>query len=605
MKGFDFIKIRPESTAYSNFNMGNEMVSSLDFAQIVPFYVLDTVARDKINLRSTIFGRLAPLPLPTYGTIHFKHACIHVPYSSLIPEYDAFRSSSSYDRGFKSKIRTMTQIMLDKYIINSLCVSPNSSLDAFVENYGRQPDFTFTFVDAGGANLYYTGLTNRGRYLYKVFNCLGYVYGTNVSYAAKGFSATSYESGPGAESISLLPLLAFIKAFNDNIQHPQHRASSQCALFLRDFYTSNVPYVTTDGSVVPGEYDEFVHDLNLALDEIFPIYENDYFTSAWKYPNAPINQESNNSSSVLTLNTSNFSPFYNNDTNKPIKSSSDTTSQPADVIHNYQQNTIIDRLHKFILRNNLAGSNAVEKILSRFGVTLPTKSVNYSEVISTGSSPIQIGDITAMTEYAEQPLGSYAGKGILNDQSINCKYDVKQDGFFMVLCWLDVRPYYLSRADAHIYHTKPLHFYNEMFDGLQGQPIRLSEFGTIPMGSIDVDNNDNQVFGYCNSYDEYRFKLNKVTGDMALLNRFPDAKQWYLYRDIFKLRKYNDFAMSTNLLAQTTQYDYIFNDQNNDADHFYLNCLFDNQMMRPIKSFKDSCGLSPGHLEMMRNGSHI
>ncbi|QCS36410.1 major capsid protein [Capybara microvirus Cap3_SP_347] len=610
MKGFDFLKVSPENTCQSQMNLGNEMVSSIDFSQIVPLYSLDVIAKDKINLTGNVFARLAPLPLPTYGAIHFKHASVFVPYSSFIPEYDAFRSSSKYDRGFLANIRWTKQWFIDQLIVFMFCDNLKfQSLPQFVEHFGCQPDFYIRLYDGEELVPLFCHLHNRGRFYLKVLECLGYVFGTHCELSSDFTGNTTYcQSGAGSENVSLLPLLSYFKAFNDNIEHPQLRAFSKTALFLSECSKLGM-YWHTDGSFYLSDtshIEGLMDTIAAVFDSIYPYYDNDYLTSAWKHPNSPITQDNNTSPFSSSLVPDNFKPFYSDRLSSPILADDEATVQDSTVQHNYQQNVLIDRLHKFILRNNLAGSNAVEKILSRFGLAFPTKKVNYSELIETGSSVIQIGDITAMTEYLEQPLGSYAGKGILSDKSINCKFDVKQDGFFMVLCWLDVKPYYIHRADAHIYHTKPLHFYNEMFDGLQGQPIRLSELGNHYVDSdFLINSKDNEVFGYCNSYDEYRFKHNKVTGDMALLNRLPDMKQWYLYRDTFELRRHKYFAMSRNLLEQDTQYDYIFNDQNTDYDHFYLNCLFDNKMVRPIKSFSQTSGLRAGSLEVMRNGSHV
>ena len=132
----------------------------------------------------------------------------------------------------------------------------------------------FTYINSGGTTTYRL-FTDKGRYFNKVLNSLGYTLPQGVSYD----SQDAWLSGEGQEILSAYPLLAFFKAYNDYMSQSQRFNISALSAFLRYVKQgkSATGYNPSTGQI---DY----QGLTVLFDNLFLCYDNDYFTSAWRYP---------------------------------------------------------------------------------------------------------------------------------------------------------------------------------------------------------------------------------------------------------------------------------------------------------------------------------
>ncbi|QCS36474.1 major capsid protein [Capybara microvirus Cap3_SP_410] len=611
MKFNSVFKTRSTQHKKNVFKFDNEHLTTTDFCQIsVPFHY-DMMAGDELRGNFSQFFRLAPLAVPTYGRCNVKSATVFVPYVSVCPEYNVFRSYIKSDY-IKPCIRNVGQWFIDVLIIRYCCVEVSSS-DAY--------DYTL-YSDS----MHYFKTTKNGRCVIKLLESLGYA----CSYAVH-FRNQDYWKYSTDKEISLLPLLAYLRSVVDFVIPPYLRSGSDvyalvCEFYRQNYSTYNNLYVNNSKSsnITMQDLEEwFLGQENSSMLPFYQAlvnsqvtyYSDDQLCQLWREPQSPQNYGLDPISyDAMKLTPSTFDNAYSDSTSQiTFTEGSYGAYQDSQVHHNFQQNLMIDKLQQFAIRTNLVGNKYVEQFFARFGVKLPDRS-QLPTLIDVSTYPLQIGDITSMSSSSmsgvEQPLGSYAGKGISKGAD-KIHFEAKQDGLLLRLVWLDVRPFIPHRQEQYLDHTKPLHFYTPEFDGLQGQPYACRHLCnptiTSSVGISQLPWNADTVVGYQNQYDEYRYVDNKITGDFTLHSQSAN-KSWAFQRDIASNYEFTSdlpYAQSFALLRQLNgEYNYIFvTDTDGVYDHFYVNFSNDVVMRRNILKFSESFPLADGEQTFAVGGS--
>lgn len=168
----------------------------------------------------------------------------------------------------------------------------------------------FTYINSGGTTTYRL-FTDKGRYFNKVLNALGYTLPQGVSYD----SQDAWLAGEGQEILSAYPLLAFFKAYNDYMSQSQRFNISALSAFLR--YVKQGKSVTGYNSST-GQID--YQGLTVLFDNLFLCYDNDYFTSAWRYPASALGVGTAQETTVTSVPFDIGVDTYHTDYNTELKS---------------------------------------------------------------------------------------------------------------------------------------------------------------------------------------------------------------------------------------------------------------------------------------------
>lgn len=136
----------------------------------------------------------------------------------------------------------------------------------------------FTYLDSNG-NTTYRLFTDKGRYVFKVLNALGYALPQGVDLQ----TGSAWLLGEGQTLLSAYPLLAFFKAYNDYMSQSQRFNISALSAFLR-----GVKQNKSVGGYNPATGQINYNGISVLFDNLFLCYDNDYFTSAWRYPVSPL-----------------------------------------------------------------------------------------------------------------------------------------------------------------------------------------------------------------------------------------------------------------------------------------------------------------------------
>ena len=337
-------------------------------------------------------------------------------------------------------------------------------------------------------------------------------------------------------------------------------------------------------------------------------YENDYFTSAWQSPNAPLNATESVTGITVPRSTNTLVPdtVSQNSENTRLVTVADSSSSVA------ISQRALDFLKSFddwVRRNNYSGSRAVQQVYSRFGIKTDDYRSHYAQVITTDSMPIQVGDITQTSEGSQDALGSYAGKGIMNGGkafNIECS----DYGILIVLGYFTVTPMNPYGFHRMVLRSTPLDYYNPEFDGLGADAIPVMEYYENPLGLTITDTTDSDaVFGFTERYNSYRYGRDMITGEFRDYRNDGIMNVWHTGRNLGAVRK------AGNLVAQSSsvntmenhdsQYNRIFSVTNDSVNHFYLTAQFAVNAYRPMLNLNQVPKLGEGDTVVPRNGNVI
>lgn len=582
MKGFDVLHVKSAVKARNKFDLSRTHLTTMDFGQIVPLFVEETVPGDKFSVKGDYFSRMAPLVKPTYGKFSFKTVSAFVPYHQIAVDSDAWLAGKTTWEGVTPIQRCFTVECLWQFIFY-VCTSAGSS-----------SSFDVAYTNSSG-NVAYRKFTNAGRYYVKILNALGYTIPQGIDEQ----TGHSWQTDK-LTKLSALPLLAFFKLYNDYMSQSQRFNTSALSGFLY-----NVKYNKSTGSAGYNASTGLLayQGLKLMFENLFLNYENDYFTSAWQHPNNPLN--TNEGINMIPVPSQSIAGVYMDndmkDNNLVIPGSTQILGQRAlDFLKDFDD---------WVRRNNYSGSRAVQQVYSRFGIKTDDYRSHYANIIKTESMPVQVGDVTATADTTNAPLGDYAGKGIMSGSNA-LDIQVSDYGLLLVLGYFTVTPMMSFGYDRRVLRTTPLDYYNPEFDGVGADPISLGEIWASPIVDVSTDStSDNSVFGYTERYNSYRYGRDVITGEFRDYRPNGDMNTWHTGRNLADIRKSGYLvaqASAVNTLPQAdSEYNRIFSVTSGTVDHFYMTARFEVDAIRPMLNLNQVVRLGEGDTSVPRNGNVI
>lgn len=118
----------------SKFQLNNEVKTSFEIGQIIPFMWRDICPADKIRVQSNALIRLMPLVTPVLHRLDFYTRYYFVPYRLLIPNYKEMISNpdstikvpSMFDHFTRNKISFDRQILKDDTLLRSFGINSST-----------------------------------------------------------------------------------------------------------------------------------------------------------------------------------------------------------------------------------------------------------------------------------------------------------------------------------------------------------------------------------------------------------------------------------------------------------------------------------------------
>lgn len=688
-----FSKVNLKSAAASKkavFNLNCNHYTTFQFGEVRPVYYRHLVEGDdiKVDLRQMV--RTAPLVFPTYADVRFSYSAYFVPYRLIFKYFSDFLYDNKVQWSdgslsipkvpiFTSQALTNMFVVPDNGVGNNLIAAVSAGQGAAYNPIAYQhfkllqPAVTasdnkvYSHIYSVGAAattqakiallvkdpttivydvkipvgaiqldntayiIYeYFNLTQQGKSVLKVLYSLGYKFEWLSSEFIQDAEQEQITLGAWKDvSFNAFGLLSFFLVFNEFFTLSQYRPSRKIMSVIQSL---------SEGLSQGNDYNIVNSATLLSLFlECEPVFESNYFTSAWQQPNAvvegvePIQATSSNALGLSTF-ASEFADYQQRvnpngnqdaDAYLDVSSSSYGTSSDSGIIHSFSVD-LIKRLQDFIRRRLLSGSSPHSDIYSEMGVNVPNKDIDFVQYLGTKEVPLQIMDVTNVAASESNKLGEYGGRAIAPAESpIEFKYSAEERGLFMIISEIRPQLELVQGFDRHNVDKSLYDFYRPDFEDVGLQPILQGEICSLPeIGWTDVRGRGhsgeirnlsinqllalgitpNQIYGFTQRYGHYKSPQSWISGDFSIGNLNGINEQYSAYHLATLRGVYDDGNVS--MVAQgdlnyihAKQYDRIFNVDSDVSDHFFAILHFTVTMHRKMLSVSDSWnvnGKGPG-----------
>lgn len=188
------------------------------------------------------------------------------------------------------------------------------------------------------------------------------------------------------------------------------------------------------------------------------------------------------------------------------------------------------QIQKFYERQARGGSRYTEVVRSFFGVTSPDARLQRPEYLGGNRVPININQVIQQsgTESATTPQGTVVGMSQTTDTSSDFTKSFTEHGFIIGVMVARYDHTYQQGLDRLWSRKDKFDFYWPVFANIGEQAIKNKEL--YAQGTAE----DDEVFGYQEAWAEYRYKPNRVTGEMRS-SYAQSLDVWHLADDYSKL----------------------------------------------------------------------
>lgn len=562
------ISIPVATKEVNHFNLSCRNTTTMDFFKIKPVYTRELMPKSKFKMNLGLFSRLAPMVKPAYVDVNFVSRAFFVPFRTIMEGWNEFITDTQYKQQIPRVPIVYARDLCDAFIVWGYESDADFDSETALTYPGTASSYDIVLPDAAVAEYtqQYYKFTRLGRHVYDVICNLGY-----------GFRVSAVTIGADDTTFSLLPLLGYYKLFQDWYRNPSYNYAWHV--------TFPVAYNYTLGA----------EDLrNILYDFRYGFYERNYFTAAWDNPVAPNNYSSTNMISIddqsLPSRAANGKSQVKQDPTDGtpvIKLGSDSldsaNNAPKSITKFILQS--VNLLTDYCRRHQVAGTQAMERFLARFGVQLTDAKLSRSVYLDKMVANVRIGDLmntTAPQDSNAAALGEYAGHGEgKGGGSFHCETDEFGQFYVVSVCIPQVQ--YVQGVDRSLQHISRTSFFTPEFDSLGMQAIRCDEVVGRDLGAKTVSGvfASSDVFGFSNRYGEYKVAVDRCTGDFGfdLDNPTNDMNVYHLARLFDPMEKPQHDLSFTR--AEPQQYNRIFADTSTVRDHFINIFYFDIDVQQP------------------------
>ena len=193
------------------------------------------------------------------------------------------------------------------------------------------------------------------------------------------------------------------------------------------------------------------------------------------------------------------------------------------------------QVQKLYERDARGGTRYIEVLKSHFGVTSPDARLQRPEYLGGNRIPIVISEInqTSGTSANSTPQGNPSGQSRTTDVHSDFKKSFVEHGFIIGVMVARYDHTYQQGLERFWSRKGRLDFYWPVFANIGEQAVLNKEIYAQGNGT------DDEVFGYQEAWADYRYKPNRVTGEMR--SQAPQSLDvWHLGDDYSNLPSLSD-----------------------------------------------------------------
>lgn len=510
----------------NSFNLSNDVKLSCNMGYLIPVNNIDCIPGDRINAKSTVMMRLAPMlaPIMHKADVYLHH--FFVPNRLVWPNWEHFITAGVPD-----------------------------------ENTPAHPYFETLYTKNGGV-ADYLGLPS---------NAAGTMVLNKVN--ALPFAALNKIYNDYYRDENLIPEVQteLLDGLNTSTDFTILRKRA----WEHDYFTSCLPFAQKgDPVVLPIGQQAEVKYSNPLTPPNTPLWRT---VDGTNFPAGDPSIHANTGSSGFFNNAPVFSDIPNTTPetmDKPVAYDpngtliADLTQATGVNINNLRWAV---QLQAFLERNARGGTRYIENILAHFGVRSSDKRLQRPEFLGGSSQPIVISEVLQTSENTDNsPQGNMSGHGLSIGSSKNASYFVEEHGWFFTIMSVRPKTAYQDGIDRKFSKFDPLQYAWPEFANLGEQEVLNQELYYDPLAAVA----NLQTFGYNPRYSEYKFASAKVAGDMK-----GNLDYWHMGRKFATAPALNQDFIEANPTHR------IFNVVDPDVHKLYVHVMNNVRMRRCLPKY--------------------
>lgn len=194
------------------------------------------------------------------------------------------------------------------------------------------------------------------------------------------------------------------------------------------------------------------------------------------------------------------------------------------------------QIQKLYERDARGGTRYIEVLKSHFGVTSPDARLQRPEYLGGNRVPININQVIQQSGTgagADTPQGTVVGMSQTTDSNHDFMKSFTEHGYIIGVMVARYDHTYQQGIERHWSRKTRFDYYWPVFSNIGEQAVLNKEI--FAQGTAK----DNEVFGYQEAWSDYRFKPNRVTGEMRSAYE-QSLDVWHLADDYASLPSLSD-----------------------------------------------------------------
>lgn len=230
------------------------------------------------------------------------------------------------------------------------------------------------------------------------------------------------------------------------------------------------------------------------------------------------------------------------------------------------------QIQKLYERDARGGTRYIELLKSHFGVTSPDSRLQRPEYLGGNRVPIHINQVIQQSATSsDEYLGDVAAMSVTTDSHSDFRHSFTEHGFVIgvMVCRYDHT--YQQGLERFWSRKDRFDFYWPVFANIGEQAILNKEIYATGTSS------DDEVFGYQEAWAEYRYKPNRVAGEMRSTSTLP-LDSWHL-ADYYVSQPYLSAGW---IVEDQNTVDRVLNVSSAVSNQFWADIYIQNKSTRPM-----------------------
>lgn len=201
------------------------------------------------------------------------------------------------------------------------------------------------------------------------------------------------------------------------------------------------------------------------------------------------------------------------------------------------------QLQKLYERDARGGSRYIELLKSHFGVTSPDARLQRAEYLGGNRVPINVNQVVQQSGSVsgQTAQGTVTGMSLTTDSHFDFSKSFVEHGFVIGVMVARYDHTYQQGLDRMWSRNDRFDYYWPVFANIGEQAVKNKEIYAQGTAVVDSDGAvvDDKVFGYQEAWADYRYKPNRVTGEMRS-SYAQSLDLWHLGDDYASLPALSD-----------------------------------------------------------------